>query len=103
MSRFTHKPTTREEVQSEIDHLMSALEDLRRDAARDSHHRLGLLKSRAESLWHDSHLDEHYADLSKKTVQAGRMASECVRQHPLTTVALAAGACALIGYLVTRR
>jgi ElaB/YqjD/DUF883 family membrane-anchored ribosome-binding protein len=31
------------------------------------------------------------------------MAKECARQHPLATAALAAGAFALIGYLVTRR
>ena len=53
---FSHKPTTREEVQREIDSLMRALDELKHDAARDSRHRLSALRSRAESLWHDQHL-----------------------------------------------
>ncbi|EWC42358.1 DUF883 family protein [Pseudomonas stutzeri] len=102
MSRFS-KPTTREEVQHEIDSLMRALDELKHDATRDSRHRLGALRSRAESLWHDQHWDEHYADLSKRTREAGRAARDCAKEHPLGTLALAAGACALIGYLITRR
>ncbi|MGE4405735.1 DUF883 family protein [Pseudomonas sp.] len=103
MSRFSHKPTTREEVQHEIDSLIRALDELRHDAARDSRHHLDNLRSRAESLWHDQHWDKHYAELSQRTREASRMARDCAREHPLCTVALAAGACALIGYLVTRR
>jgi len=47
--------------------------------------------------------DEHYADLSKRTREASRAARDCAKEHPLGTLALAAGAFALIGYLVTRR
>ncbi|MBE7374015.1 DUF883 family protein [Pseudomonas lopnurensis] len=103
MSRFSHKPTTREEVQHEIDNLMRALDELRHDAAQDSRQHLGALRSRAESLWHDQHWDKHYADLSQRTREASRLARDCAREHPWGTVALAAGACALIGYLITRR
>lgn len=103
MSRFTRRSTPREDIQAEIDHLMNALDDLKREAARGSRHRLDSLRDRIGSLWHDSHLDDRYADLSQQTVKAGRMAKDCAREHPWTTVALAAGACALIGYLVTRR
>lgn len=103
MSRFSHTPTTREEIQHEIDSLMRALDRLKHDTARESRHGLDSLRSRAEALWHDAHWDEHCADLSRRTQDAGRMARDCARQHPLATVALAAGACALIGYLVTRR
>ncbi len=100
---FSHKPTTREEVQREIDSLMRALDELKHDAARDSRHRLSALRSRAESLWHDQHWDEHYADLSRRTREASRAARDCAKEHPLGTLALAAGAFALIGYLVSRR
>lgn len=103
MSRFSHTPTTRAEVQHEIDTLMRALDELRHDATRGSRHGLQDLRSRAKALWHDAHWDEHCADLSRRTRDAGRMAKDCARAHPWTTVALAAGACALIGYLVTRR
>ena len=64
---------------------------------------IGTLRSRAESLWQDADWDSHCRDLSKRGRDASRMAKECVREHPLSTVALAAGAVALIGYLVTRR
>lgn len=103
MSRFSHKSTTREEIESEIHNLMNALDDLKRDASRDSRHRFDALRSRAESLWHDAHLDDQYRDLSRKTRDASRMAQDCAREHPLGTVALAAAAIALIGFLATRR
>ncbi|KJH85224.1 MULTISPECIES: glycine zipper domain-containing protein [Pseudomonadaceae] len=103
MSRFSRKPTTRDEIESEIHDLMTALDELKHDAARGSRHRFDSLRARAESLWHDADWDAHCRDLSKRGRDAGRMAKECVREHPLSTVALAAGAVALIGYLVTRR
>jgi ElaB/YqjD/DUF883 family membrane-anchored ribosome-binding protein len=103
MSRFSHKATTREEVQHEIDSLMRALDELKHDAAHDSRKRLSALRSRAESLWHDKDSDEHYADISRRTREASRAARECAKEHPLGTLALAAGAFAVIGYLITRR
>ncbi len=103
MSRFSRKPTTRDEIESEIQDLMAALDELKRDATRESRHRFNSLRSRAESLWNDADLDTHRRDLSKRGREASRMAKECAREHPLSTVALAAGAVALIGYLVTRR
>lgn len=103
MSRFSRKPVTRDEIESEIHNLMSALDDLKQDASRESRHRLNSLRSRAESMWNDNNLDEHYSDLSRRGRDAGRMAKDCAREHPLSTVALAAGAVALIGYLFTRR
>ena len=102
MSRFS-KNTTRDEIEHEIHSLMSALDELKREASRGSRHKLDDLRSRAESLWHDNHLDEHCQALSRRSREATRMASECARKHPLSTLALAAGAVALVGYLVTRR
>ncbi|MCQ4286377.1 DUF883 domain-containing protein [Pseudomonas stutzeri] len=102
MSRFS-KPTTRDEIEREIHNLMTALDELKHDASRGSRHRFDSLRSRAESLWHDADLDAHYRDLSKRSREASRLAKDCVREHPLSTLALAAGAVALIGYLATRR
>ncbi|WAD25258.1 DUF883 domain-containing protein [Pseudomonadaceae bacterium T75] len=96
MSRFSSTPTTRNDIEREIQNLMSALDELKHEATRGSRHRLDDLRSRAESLWHD-------AELSRRGRQATRMATDCARKHPLSTLALAAGAVALIGYLATRR
>jgi ElaB/YqjD/DUF883 family membrane-anchored ribosome-binding protein len=103
MSRFSRTPTTRDEIEREIHNLMSALDELKREATRESRGRFDSLRARAESLWHDADWDEHRHDLSLKGREASRMAKECVREHPLSTAALALGAVALIGYLATRR
>lgn len=103
MSRFSRKPTTRDEIEREIHDLMAALDELKHDATRGSRHRFDSLRARVESLWNDADLDTHCRDLSKRSRDASRLAKDCVREHPLSTVALAAGAVALIGYLVTRR
>jgi ElaB/YqjD/DUF883 family membrane-anchored ribosome-binding protein len=103
MSRFSRKPTTRDEIESEIQNLMAALDDLKDEASRESRHRFNAVRSRAESLWNDSKWDEHCNDLSRRGRDASRMAKDCAREHPFSTVALAAGAVALIGYLATRR
>ncbi|MBF6622048.1 MAG: DUF883 family protein, partial [Pseudomonas stutzeri] len=103
MSRFSSKTTTRDEIEREIHNLMSALDELKREAGRGSRHKLDDLRSRAESLWQDNHWDEHCQALSRRSREATRMASDCARKHPLSTLALAAGAVALIGYLATRR
>lgn len=103
MSRFSKTPTTRDDIEHEIQNLMSALDELRHKASSGSHRRLDDLRSRAESLWHDGNWDEHCHELSRRSREATRMASDCARKHPLSTLALAAGAVALIGYLVSRR
>ncbi|MGK9066387.1 DUF883 family protein [Stutzerimonas chloritidismutans] len=103
MSRFSRRPTTRDEIESEIQNLMAALDELKHDASRESRHRFNSLRARAESLWHDADLDGHREHLTRRGREAGRMARDCAREHPLSTLALAAGAVAMIGYLVTRR
>lgn len=39
MSRFSRKPTTRDEIEREIHDLMAALDELKHDATRGSRHR----------------------------------------------------------------
>lgn len=102
MHLFSSKTDTRSEIEREIQRISQALDQLKRDAARESDHRVDAIRRKMESLWDDAHVEEHSAQLRDSTLEAGRLARECVRQHPLTTLALAAGAVALIGFLATR-
>ncbi|QLF93760.1 DUF883 domain-containing protein [Pseudomonas sp. ABC1] len=103
MSLLSRKPTTRDEIEREIQNLTSALEELGHDAAHESRKHLDGLRSRLQSLWQEHNLDEHCAELSRKTRQVGRATKDCAREHPVATVALVAGAVALVGYLASRR
>lgn len=102
MSRFS-STTTREDVEREIQTLMNALDELRREATRGSHKRLDSLRNRVESLWHDGGWDEQCQQLGRRSREATRMVGDCARRHPVGTALLAAGAVALVGYLVSRR
>ncbi|MNJ55908.1 hypothetical protein D3C77_514270 [compost metagenome] len=99
----SHAAQRREDVLEEIQRLQQALDDLRHDSLRGSRKGFDTLRRRAESLWHDQHLNERYDDLSKGTREVGRLARECVRKHPVSSAALAVGVCALIGCLVMYR
>ncbi len=105
MSFFSRHPHTKEQIQDEIDQLMDALHDLQHSAGRDSRRSLHDLGERAERLWHASRetLGDTYGDLSRKTRKASRAASECAREHPLSTALVGVGALALIGWLISRR
>lgn len=103
MSIFTHKSETRRDIEKEIQRISHALDSLKRDAVRESDQRFDGFRRKLESLWDDSHLEAHGSHLRDSALDASRKARDCAREHPLTTLALAAGACALIGYLVTRR
>jgi ElaB/YqjD/DUF883 family membrane-anchored ribosome-binding protein len=106
MSFMSHRtPVTREEVQAEIDNLVTALRDLKNDTGHTAGKRFDGLKSRAEQIWEDSRslLDEHYPQLRKKGSKLSRDGVECVREHPLATLAIGVGAAALIGWWLSRR
>ncbi|WP_282339438.1 MULTISPECIES: YqjD family protein [Pseudomonas] len=105
MSLFSRTPTTKEQIQDEIDNLMNALHDLQQSASRDSRRSIHDLSDRAERLWHASRetFGDTYGDLSRKTLKASRAAGECARQHPLSTALVGVGALALIGWLISRR
>ncbi len=104
MVRFgSHTAQSREDVLEEIQRLQQALDDLRHDSLHGSRRGLDTLRRRAESLWHGHHLNERYDDLSKSTREASRLARECVREHPVSSAALALGACVVIGCLLMYR
>ncbi|MFC3608042.1 DUF883 family protein [Stutzerimonas tarimensis] len=103
MSFLSHKSTARSEMEKEIRRLSAALESLKKDAAKESEHRFDSLRHKLESLFEDAHLDERGARVAETTREASEAARECVRSHPMTSVVVAAGAFALIGFLLTRR
>jgi len=94
-----------ERIQAEIREINQALDELRRNATRDTRERYDVLKQRAEQLWEGSRdqLLDGYDEVRRHTLAVGRQASECVRAHPFASIALGVGACALIGWLLTRR
>ena len=91
-------------IEQEIRDLHRALDDLKHSASRDARKNYDLLKHNAERLWHDSrdHLGAGYEDLSRLTLSAGRQARDCAREHPVGTLAVGLGVCALIGWLLYR-
>jgi ElaB/YqjD/DUF883 family membrane-anchored ribosome-binding protein len=106
MSRFLRRePTTREEIQDEIEHLISALADLKKGTVRDSRRNLDTLKSSFEHLLEEGRdLWSHaYPELYGKGRKAGKAAKECVREHPLSTALIGLGAFALVGWLIAKR
>lgn len=103
MSFLSHKSTARSDIEKEIHRLSAALEGLKKDAAKESEHRFDNIRKKLEALFEDAHLDERGAQVAESTREASHMARECVRSHPMTSVAIAAGAVALIGFLLTRR
>jgi ElaB/YqjD/DUF883 family membrane-anchored ribosome-binding protein len=110
MSRFNSRTTsaTREDIQHEIHNIMSALEELKSSAGKESRRSLDQLRSRAEDLWERSRgqLGSGYQDLSRKTRAATRHASEYAHEHPWATLAFGLGLVAgasLIGWMLYRR
>lgn len=105
MTRFSSPAAhSREDILDELQRLQRALDQLKHDSLRGSHHGLDALRQRAESLWHNRHLGERYDDLAESTREAGRLARECARSHPLASAGMLVGVCALIGcYWLYRR
>lgn len=91
-------------IEQEIHTLNRALDELKQSASSDTRRNYDLLKHRAEKLWGDSreHLGASYEDISRMTLNAGRQARECAREHPVGTLAIGLGVCAVIGWLLYR-
>lgn len=97
--------TSRADIEDEIHTLTRALEQLRKRAGHDSHEGLSRLCDRAGRLLHDSleGWEDTYGELSRSSRELSRAASQRVRERPLTSVAIALGVVALIGWLASRR
>lgn len=107
MSFMSHRtPASREEIQAEIDKLITALRDLKHGGSGQTDGgRLHSLKARAEQIWEESRglLDERYPALCEKGRRISRQGVEQAREHPLATLAVGVTAVALIGWWLSRR
>lgn len=105
MFRSNQVRSAEDRIQAEIREINQALDELRRNATRDTRERYDVLKNRAEQLWEGSReqLADGYEELRRHGLEVGRQARECARAHPVASIALGVGACALIGWLLTRR
>lgn len=99
----SYASATRDEIQREIDSLTRALDKLKDTAASESHDRYDSLRDRVERLWHNADFEDRYADISRKTRKAGRVACENVREHPLSTAVIGLSVAAVVGWLISRR
>lgn len=86
------------EAEREAHHLGSVARRFYHGAAKESGHRFHDLQKRAQHNMHDMHLGAHSNRASHSLQQAGQM----VRQHPVITLAIAAGTFALVAYCLTR-
>ncbi len=102
MSHLMNK-SDRRHIEREIHRLSAALDDLKHNVSHESQEGLDMIRRKAESLWNDANWDARGAQMMQSTRQAGRYARETAREHPLASLALAAGAVALIGYFLSRR
>lgn len=98
MSFSNHVSAARKEAEKEAVHLGSVARRMYKDATKESGHSLSRLQKRAQHTMHDMRLGGHGNRASHSLQQAGQM----VKQHPVVTLAIAAGAFALVAYFLTR-
>lgn len=98
MSFSKQVSAARKEAEKEAHHLGSIARRFYNDAAKESSHGLNKLQKRARHTMHDMHLGEHGNRASHSLQQAGQM----VKHHPVVTLAIAAGAFALVAYFLTK-
>ena len=98
MSFSNQVSAARKEAEKEAHHLGSVARRMYKDAAKESSHSFNRLQKRARHTMHDMHLGGHGNRASHSLQHAGQM----VKQHPVVTLAIAAGAFALVAYFLTR-
>ncbi|WP_150304829.1 hypothetical protein [Pseudomonas saliphila] len=98
MSFSKQVSAARKEAEKEAHHLGSVARRFYKDASKESSHGLNMLQKRARHTMHDMHLGDHGNRASHSLQQAGQM----VKQHPVVTLAIAAGAFALVAYFLTK-
>lgn len=103
MSLFNRKTATREELEDEVNRLMELLDENKQRVGKDVEHKLSNWRDQANSFVRDHDWDDQYERFSRQARDAHARARECVSDHPVATVALAAGAIALVGLLLSRR
>ncbi len=96
-----NKSSSRHGLEQEIRQLSHALASLQERLAEESRHELDQVHHQARTLWREA--DDCGRQLASSGREAGRLACQTLRQHPITTLAVTAGAMAVLGYLASRR
>ncbi len=99
MSLLSRKQSL-EDLETELNNLLSSLEQLKEGASEESRRSLGQLRRNVENALEHSRklLAESYDQVLERTCQAGRATREFGREHPLASTGLLVGAIGLIGY-----
>lgn len=98
MSLLKQAMSARNEVEKDARQLSATVHNLTRKAARESEHGLASLQKKVGHLAQDAHLDQR----RKQLTDSSREASRFIGNHRMGTVLLAAGAIALVAYLIKR-
>ncbi|MEH6388559.1 MULTISPECIES: hypothetical protein [Pseudomonas] len=98
MSFSKQVSAARKEAEKEAHHLGSVARRFYKGTAKESSRDFRKLQKRARHNMHDMHLGGHNNRASHSLQQAGQM----VKQHPVVTLAIAAGAFALVAYFLTK-
>lgn len=98
MSFSKQVSAARKEAEKEAHHLGSVARRFYKDAAKESSHGFNRLQKSARHSMHDMHLGNHGNRASHSLQQAGQL----VKQHPVVTLAIAAGVFALVAYCLTK-
>jgi ElaB/YqjD/DUF883 family membrane-anchored ribosome-binding protein len=96
---------TQASLEQEIRDLSAALDQLKQRAVQDTQRNYGHFRANASRAWEGSQeqLSDAYEEISQRALQLSREAKDCAKAHPLGSIALGVGACALIGWLLCRR
>jgi ElaB/YqjD/DUF883 family membrane-anchored ribosome-binding protein len=98
MSLLSKAMTARTEVEKDARHLSATVHNLTRKAARESEQGLGTLQKKMGQLAKDANIDQRRKQVANGSREAGRF----IGNHRMGTVLVAAGAIALVAYLLTR-
>ncbi|MBK4998404.1 DUF883 domain-containing protein [Pseudomonas sp. S31] len=106
MPRNSLRKASLESMETEIESLLKALENLKHDASEESQKSLKTIRSNAESALRHSRslLSDAYEEVKTRTRQTGIATRDYAQEHPLTTAGVAVGAIGLLAaWLLCKR
>ncbi len=106
MPRNSLRKASLESMETEIENLLKALENLKHDASEESQKSLKSIRSNAENALRHSRslLGDAYEEVKTRTRQTGIPTRDYAQEHPLTTAGVAVGALGLLAaWLLCKR
>ncbi|QCI10015.1 DUF883 domain-containing protein [Pseudomonas putida] len=106
MPRNSLRKASLESMETEIENLLKALENLKHDASEESQKSLKSIRSNAENALRHSRslLGDAYEEVKTRTRQTGIATRDYAQEHPLTTAGVAVGALGLLAaWLLCKR